>query len=62
MHWEPNGSLASHRNHERPTPTSYDSPHEHSWEHWVELRELVEEEDEDDEVSSKHERGRGTAA
>ena len=60
MYREPNKSPASHH-HERPVPTSYDSLHEHSWEHWVELRELVEEEAEDDDVPSEH-GGRGTAA
>jgi hypothetical protein len=28
----------------RPRITSYDSGHEHSLEHWLELKELVEEE------------------
>lgn len=62
MYREPNGSPGVYPgNNNRPVPTSYDSPHEHSWEHWVQVRELVEEEDEED-CSAEHPRGRGTAA
>ena len=37
----------------RPVLTSYDSEVEHSWEHWAEVRKLVEEEDQEG-VSARH--------
>lgn len=56
---QPN-SLHQQPNVQRPIVTSYDSCFEHSVEHWIELRRMVELQDEDNVVTLECEELVGT--
>ena len=45
MSYQNENELQSNGRNSKPPVTSYDSGHEHSVEHWMEVQRMVEEED-----------------